>query len=677
MYKAKSSQENQLLSMQTYYVPEASVNVAPQTSRRRPVRVRKPPMDSLNFTYHQLKQHLQNHVGNGARAPVSSLPNLISAISAFQIERQLPDGEVIGSTLRASYHRNLTAHVNSLREQGRSAAYIANRKSLLARWRRELVDADQVSAASHARQPPFQAAVIQLFEQTGAKYKATATTTGLPLATLKRWLDGVTPNARSLRWVPQLERHFGLPHGALMDLLPVRARGSDDAVVPRRVIAYRTRLAQAIRVRYAVKEVNERLRQEWSDYVAYKVAIGSSARRKLRRPKSGRWSMSTALEQGRVLPWFALHCGHRVPTADVTWNFVSQYFGWLQLDVASGGKGMPPDEAQTLANFARDDLLENYIDWRIRRSNGIHHGGITKILQLAASLTHPDMGYLTQSFRLFEQHCFANDAAEWLESCQATYEFAREKMAERSDEAYQPREDGVQGDTSRSSFEPIAAALSLPNPLDAVADAVSRLRANRPSTNGEDEALWARDLLLLKLFASNPLRAKNMMELTYSPDNTGKLRKVNGQWRIAVPRREFKNFAGAARERDYDMPVRPEVWHDIERYLHDFRPMLADPGNPFVFVAARSPTKMLRSINRRIETLTRQYLSGCPGAGPHSFRHIVATSILKANPNAWTLAAMVLHDREETVRKHYAHLRCDDAYRMLDATLASSYQRMQ
>ena len=44
----------------------------------------------------------------------------------------------------------------------------------------------------------------------------------------------------------------------------------------------------------------------------------------------------------------------------------------------------------------------------------------------------------------------------------------------------------------------------------------------------------------------------------------------------------------------------------------------------------------------------------------------MGTSILKASPNDWSTAALVLHDNEETVRKHYAHLRSTDgAERML------------
>jgi len=58
-------------------------------------------------------------------------------------------------------------------------------------------------------------------------------------------------------------------------------------------------------------------------------------------------------------------------------------------------------------------------------------------------------------------------------------------------------------------------------------------------------------------------------------------------------------------------------------------------------------------------------------------RHIVATSILKQQPNNWAGAAWALHDQEETIRRHYAHLRSDDAHRWFEAAMAGPFGRMQ
>lgn len=58
-----------------------------------------------------------------------------------------------------------------------------------------------------------------------------------------------------------------------------------------------------------------------------------------------------------------------------------------------------------------------------------------------------------------------------------------------------------------------------------------------------------------------------------------------------------------------------------------------------------------------------------------AFRHIVATAILKASPNDWQTAALVLHDRVETVQKHYAHLQSADGTRRLHSLFEQTFAR--
>jgi integrase len=432
-------------------------------------------------------------------------------------------------------------------------------------------------------------------------------------------------------------------------------------------IAYRERLKLQQRSPYALKEASERLRDEWMFFVAYKVEAGSGGRGRLRRAKSGMWAKTAQpVKPQSESNWFAFQRNYYVATADAKWSMVSQYIGWLMLDVAKGGMGMAGDAAMTLANFARDDLLRHYQEWRIERSGGTSHQGILSLLKFVASLCHPETGYLTQSWGQFQEFARAPTIEEWLLDCQYAYEYVKNLGNDLQ----------ALGGKSRNSFEPIKVALDLPNPLDAVADAVLRMDANRPSTGGLHEAVWARDRLLLKLLASNPLRDKNARMLTYLADGSGHLHKKDGVWRIAIPKNEFKNFRGAASDRDYDMPVRPEVWPDIERYLRDYRPLLASGDTPYVFVSNGRGDRPWHRLRRQFEALTCRYLEGCPGVGPHAMRHLVATSILKQRPNDWAAAAWALHDREDTVRKHYAHLRSDDAYRWLDAAMAGPFGRM-
>ena len=77
-----------------------------------------------------------------------------------------------------------------------------------------------------------------------------------------------------------------------------------------------------------------------------------------------------------------------------------------------------------------------------------------------------------------------------------------------------------------------------------------------------------------------------------------------------------------------------------------------------------------------MHTLTAQYVASCPGIGAHAFRHIVATSILKADGGDFKVAALVLNDRAATVEKHYSGLRSNDGAERMAELLEAQYSRM-
>lgn len=623
-------------------------------------------MDNHNLTYDDLKKLLQQRLSADDKTPETVKPNIRSALNGFMSERGFKDTDVVGSTLRASYYRSRDLHLAALLEQGRPREYLANRQRLLAYVRRVLLDADRVAAAKAGARAPFHDAIQRLFAE-GAPVKPTARACHVPLATLRRWMNGHVPNVRSAQWIPRLERHFALPPGALSDLLPYRTVKKASAANKPETIEYRVRLKASRSLPFALKAPSDSLRAEWADFVAYKTAYGTAGSGQKRRSRTGRWSRTTApVEKRRATNWHSFSGPFYVASASIAWNFVGNFLGWLMLPRASGGLELPSTDAQTLANFAREEYVRQYIDWSIARSNGIIHGGIERTLKLVSSLTHPETGYLTQACPELAAKAGAHSMADWEAMCRHAHGYAKSMLADISSELR----------PSRDSFAPIQHVLSLPNPLDAIADAVLRMTADRPTVGGQAEAIWMRDRLLFKLLASNPLRDKNVRLMTYRPDGSGHLRKVDGEWRICIPRGEFKNAAGAAKDRDYNMPLRPEVAADIERYLSTYRPILASASNPYLFVSSERPDGPMYGLRRRFEVLSRRYIAECPGAGPHAMRHIVATSILKQRPNDWAAAAWALHDREETVRKHYAHLRSNDAAQWFGPAMAGPFSRM-
>ncbi|MBQ5942252.1 hypothetical protein J8847_19725, partial [Massilia sp. AB1] len=79
-----------------------------------------------------------------------------------------------------------------------------------------------------------------------------------------------------------------------------------------------------------------------------------------------------------------------------------------------------------------------------------------------------------------------------------------------------------------------------------------------------------------------------------------------------------------------------------------------------------------KGISKTILRLTRRYIPGSPGFGPHAVRHLVATTWLRKNPGDFLTVAELLNDSLKTVLENYAHLRRDDSFARYEAQIAQS-----
>jgi hypothetical protein len=313
--------------------------------------------------------------------------------------------------------------------------------------------------------------------------------------------------------------------------------------------------------------------------------------------------------------------------------------------VAEGGAGLPL-ESLTLGLLAHQDHIFDYLDWWMERSEQTH-GGHIFFIDTVLMLLHPEDGFLTKQAHIAA--VFGHNPESWRAHCNATLEWIYKEMLPPIEESYE--REGM----SRNPFEPIANILDLERPLDAIMHAINKAEANRPTTGGAHEVTWARDIALAALLGSNPLRILNYIELTYYPDNTGQLRQTaDGQWRIVLKKTAFKNFRHAAKEHDYDQLVDPAVGHLITRYLRTYRPLVGGSRPELVFVSTDDPDREFERLDRVVRMWTKRNVEGCPGIGPQSFRHIVATHIIKTTLGNYFLAAQALHDHPLTVQKRYA-----------------------
>jgi hypothetical protein len=127
----------------------------------------------------------------------------------------------------------------------------------------------------------------------------------------------------------------------------------------------------------------------------------------------------------------------------------------------------------------------------------------------------------------------------------------------------------------------------------------------------------------------------------------------------------LKNHKGAAKERPFDVPIHPSLHPYVEKFLFTHRPHLLGanacdyvfrPGITWKANMIRNASQLVQPdvLSTQAYRITQRYIPHCPGFGLHAFRHLVATEYIKNNPAGYAIAAAILYDKEETVRKNYA-----------------------
>lgn len=602
---------------------------------------------------------------------------LASALSDFAKTTGETYASNIMELLHNDFHNKLARYCES------NPKNLTNKRSCLKKCRAIFIDLIGQDAVANDEQTEFQRLLSTVVEAAGG-VPIVARAIGASPALLQRWLDGSIPKSQSKPTILRIETHFGMPAHALSELV-TWANESKGVIEPAKLtssIAYRERHKIATKNPYRVKDAPDLLRSQWTTLIEFKT--DPLARATLFNDfeddfdnedvkakcdiQLWRIRLVSTAKADKKSRWYAFDAnGNYVPTAETNYSFISAYLGFLTLSVERGGLGLEPSVIR-LESLANQRWLAAYLRWRTAESGGAH-GGLQTFMITVGTMLMPRSGFLRQP--QFNSRClpiFEN--RDWNKICDRTLLWSRQTLKTlRSMPKYM----------SRDPEEAARAILDLPNPLTAVTDMTERMRRAKPQTDGIAESIWCRNLLLMQLLASNPLRIENFATLTYKTDNTGSLRQhEDGSWWIHLRPDEIKNHAGAAKDKPYIMPIPEGTYKTISMYLKRYRPLLPGAESVFVFVGSRkTPLEPLEHLSSIVRMLTKRYLPECPeGIGPHVFRHFLATAILKARPGAWEDAAAALHDEIDTVKKNYAHLKGqDNGNRVLDM-FASTFARL-
>ncbi|MDH6149556.1 MULTISPECIES: site-specific integrase [Paraburkholderia] len=583
--------------------------------------------------------------------------NNLSSLHSYLAFVGKTDDSSVGREMLHGFNEKLASYLDALNVTPRTKS---DRRSHLRAWQRT-VEAVTQSATDKVGEVTVVRPLAGTFHQilreavanSGVAPKTLAKLVHSSPAAIQRWLKGAYPNPQAIPSVHRLEAELGLERDTLLRRLPDT---SQEGARPSISIGFRERQRVNTRSFYRLKEadISASLNAEWNAYFEYKTSRGPV----LERSTKGVWQMLPMEKISATIPACARRGNQGCVTASIAMGKVRGYLGFLSHPETKGGFGKLPEEAQTLAWLVVPSAIEAFLNFLKDRSGGLVHSGHATFCSIGASMVHPVTGYLTQ------QPEFANKLPEgtlqenWTKACSRAHRLYRQWKQDAND-------------ISRKPNEPIQQLLNLSEPLGPIIRAVARIDqlAAESAPGSVEEALHKRDALLLSMLMANPLRVRNFTLMTWREHGNGSLYcREDGQWRLRFEAKDFKNMK-YAKQSDYDAPLPAALNERIEEYLVEYRPRLTKDAPDCKVVFPTQHGNIWKGLGAHFQKLTSRHVPETPGFGPHAMRHLVATDWLRKHPNDFLTAAMLLHDKLETVLRNYAHLRQDDAFTRFEAHL--------
>ncbi|MBY6013585.1 hypothetical protein KUV75_01535 [Qipengyuania gaetbuli] len=418
-----------------------------------------------------------------------------------------------------------------------------------------------------------------------------------------------------------------------------------------------------------LKPIPSQVLEEWHRLVEYKTALVPESKRE------SKWAPGSVSRN---------------------WNEIHLFLTALSEPVARGGLGVPPKDL-TLAYLSCSKVLQWYIQWQYARSDGELNTGVRTWLGLFGHLTTLRTSDRRQNKT--DTKGFLHNVPEWAgrlkpisglvtESDIADrldpmgWETSLVKTSELASASFKELRETLKH--SRDPFWPILPILEGDRPMDALIHMLQGAYEDLPDPRLVSEfrrAIAVRRFVTLLVAVRTALRRKNLAQLTYSPDNTGKIRRAEDGWRIEISSKEFKNWhspffgtpGSGNREKSAYVYTFPDTDTAIlDEYANVSRPLLlknSKEGNDGYFVSKLGTQVCADQITFEMQEATWIYLvyhevtgTGIKGVEMfcvHAIRDIVATHILKTSGNV-ELAADAIQDTPRMVLEHYARFRTSD-----------------
>jgi transcriptional regulator with XRE-family HTH domain len=607
---------------------------------------------------------------------------------APQLSASLDDP--IGVEFGVDFEARRDEHLDLMKELGRDATTINSRKHNLG----ELQKSWEKLLGAGELPDDFSESLSFLIKKHDITQKQVAKWCGVNDGTVSRWIDGINlPSRATLKHITTIEQRFQLQPGTLVFKLPSKLRGDGTHRGETQNTPYRKHQVISRKKPFALRydSFTPEQKEEWETLYKFYTDPGWVAAQGLSRHKIG---------------WRTRQNNNKNSTAEIKLRDIENFYGFLclpakpsdprfhgvkfdpkdkshagvpGLDPHLKGAGLDPTTL-SLALFTDALLINDMINFTRGRSFGNSHNTTTKVfLAFCAQLTRDEKGFLpqfTKYGRRIEPQILTKE--EWQAWCHEAHKRVT-NMISLIDGSHN-KQDGFNQtrDTTVEVIKPLVKERE--HPISVLIDIAEGLRYDfKRAGTFEDKALLFRNMIMVRIVTSNPMRAINIAEMRYKvgskgyeKDPTNLYKKPDGSYRLKYEVHELKN--GAIRGR-YDLDVNEELTEDLNKYFRDWRPRLvaADECDYVLRPSTETlPSLLARNPNAAITPMrtsglsnimryaAQRYVHKCAGFGLHSARHFVATEYLKFNPGAYEIPAIALHDSEEMVKDTYSWVTPDD-----------------
>lgn len=532
-----------------------------------------------------------------------------------------------------------------------------------ARWLSTYLTTDtqaprQVNRPAPRPDSAFTKCLRSAFHASGLSKSHVADAAGMSPATFGEWLMGRQPRSETIPKLHLVEQALGLKGGELSQHVCRMQIGdvTDPCIAYRRGVTER----QQDRYRADVNKLPRSFVSEWREFLEARTSgpIHSSM------PKSG-WSLKPA-EKGRTTP-NALNSidGMVSASADVIARHVLGVVGWLTLTKEKGGRGLAMSEINTIAWLAVPDVVDGYLNFLLSRSGRVNNAH-TNYAGFVSSVCSTPHGYFwNHPERLAGLPVSAGTAqrtpSSLLEESLKTAQGWRARYTGRSRDPKLPLR--MFSDENGDMLAPLWKG------VQAIDAAATKYPYQSPL-----RACKARDALMLALLLAIPMRCTTLATLRIGSHAEDVIYKSGDSYRLRLG--NVKNIRSAEGQ-GIDIPLPKFLGERVREYLEQHRPVLLGSfHSDFFLLSRRNPHKPWATLNSQVITLTKLYVPGCPGVGPHAFRHAVASMYLRKHRGEYATVARLLMVDLQTVMTHYDQNSEDYAFELHAADVEKIFREL-